>query len=476
MQMLTRRERRLPIQWSNRWRVAGLLMLVFTGAALLGTEPLRAAEKAGRAKARSSTDADKSADAAQEDAIRREIASLQEAGNWRGLVAKLKDRNPAVRRQAAFALQRVVPDVKQNAELKQLLPPLVAATLNDSSVDVHKHARFALRDVLSKVEDEAALIPVAQSFLAGLSHKDPQVRAHCAHDLPGVVSKIENEAALVGMMGPLTAATLRSESMDAPTFPGFALRDMLSRIDDQKALVPIMNSLVCGLKHKDQTMRGFCIHELSGIVSKIEDERVLGSTIGPLNAATLKAESMDARDFAGFALRVVLRKTNDEGALVPVMQTSLAGLKHKDSSMRAYYAHALYENVSKIEDKTVLVQMVRPLTAAALEVDDSGDGALRAPDLAYMGLKQVLDKVDDQAALRSIVLPMAEALKAEEVKRRTYAAHAVMLFGHKVKDKAALWPLVQPLVAAHFHDPDETARRSAGLALERTFGRMPGPN
>ncbi len=101
---------------------------------------------------------------------------------------------------------------------------------------------------------------------------------------------------------------------------------------------------------------------------------------------------------------------------------------------------------------------------------------MSAGDLAYSALKQVLDKVDDQAALKSIVLPMAEALTAEEVKRRRYAAHAVMLFAHKVKDKAALWPLVQPLVAAHFHDPDETARRSAGLALERTFGRIPDPN
>jgi hypothetical protein len=51
-----------------------------------------------------------------------------------------------------------------------------------------------------------------------------------------------------------------------------------------------------------------------------------------------------------------------------------------------------------------------------------------------------------------------------------------MLFGYKVEEKAALWPLVQPLVAAHFHDPDEIARRSAGLALERIFGRMPEPN
>jgi hypothetical protein len=234
-----------------------------------------------------------------------------------------------------------------------------------------------------------------------------------------------------------------------------------------------MNLLLGGLRHKHPTMRGFCIHELSGIASKIEDERVLRGLVGPLTSATLKAESMEARDFAGFALRIVLRKTSDERTLVPVMQSSLAGLNHKDATMRTYFAHALYENVSKIENEAVLVQMVKPLTAAALQVGDSGDGGLEAPDLAYMALKQLLDKVDDQAVLKSIVLPMAEALKAKEVKRRRYAAHAVMLFAHKVKDKAALWPLVQPLVAAHFHDPDQAVRQSARLALERTFGRVP---
>jgi HEAT repeat protein len=310
------------------------------------------------------------------------------------LVATLKDKHPTVRRQAAFAVQRVVSEVKRDAELKQLLPPLVAATLNDPSAEVHLHARFALRHALSKVNDEAALISVAQSFLAGLSHKDPQVRAHCAHDVSGLVGRIENEAALVRMMP-------------------------------------------------------------------------------DLNAATLKAESMEAPDFAGFALRVVLRKTNSERALVPLIQSWLTALNHQDSSMRAYFAHALYENVGKIEDRKVLVQTLRPLTAASLQATDSRDGGFESPDLAYMALKQVLDEVDDQAALKTIISPMAEALKSDRRKRRRYAAHAVMLFGHKVEDKAALWPLVQPLVAAHFHDPDETAKRSAGLALERTFGRMP---
>ena len=67
--------------------------------------------------------------------------------------------------------------------------------------------------------------------------------------------------------------------------------------------------------------------------------------------------------------------------------------------------------MSKVDDKTVLMRTVGPLTTASLQVTDSNDSGLSAGDLAYSALKQVLDKVDDQAALKSIVLPMAEALR-----------------------------------------------------------------
>ncbi|MGB2823908.1 MAG: hypothetical protein WBF17_23215 [Phycisphaerae bacterium] len=210
-------------------------------------------------------------------------------------------------------------------------------------------------------------------------------------------------------------------------------------------------------------------------VGVIGDEKALVQVMEPLTAATLEAESMAARDFPGFALRNVLRKVDDQDAVVPVMQAFLDGLEHRDSTMRTYCAHGLHENVSKIRDQAVLTSMVGPLTAAALQVDDSETKGLGAGGLAFSALKQVLDKVDDQAALRSIIPPMARALEARYVKRRRYAAHAVMLFAHKVRDKAALASLRQPLVTAHFSDPDRKVRDSAGLALKRTFGQVPKP-
>jgi hypothetical protein len=251
---------------------------------------------------------------------------------------------------------------------------------------------------------------------------------------------------------------------------------VLREVEDEAALISVTQPYLAGLRHKDPQLRAHCAHGLSEVVSKIEDKPALARMLGPLTDATLQSQGMDASDFPGFALRNVLRRTTDEAAVAPVLKSSLAGLKHKDSTMRTFFAHTFHENVSKVTDKQLLAQMVAPLTTASLNITDSSGSTFGAADLAYSALKQVLDKVDDQAALKSIVQPMADALESKETKRRRYAAHAVMLFAHKVKDKAALWPLVQPLVAVHFHDPDETVRRSAGMALERTFGRMPKPN
>jgi HEAT repeat protein len=329
------------------------------------------------------------------DVSRKRDEPLKRTDNWRDLIAKLRDKNPEICQRAAAALQNALKQVRREAELKQVIPPLLHATLNDSRSAVREPARHALRHVLGKVTDEAVLISVAKLYVAGLSHKDETVRSHCAHDL-------------------------------------------------------------------------------SEVMRKIEDEKVLAGLLPSLTNATLKSESMNARDFPGFVLRSVLRKVNDSKAVTPVMQTFVGELKHKDSTMRTFFTHGLHENVGKIKDKAVLVRMVAPLATATvtLEVTDAKTDGAKAGELAYFALRQVLEQVDDQAALKSIVLPMAQALKAKEVKRRRYVAHTVMLFGYKVKDKTALTSLVRPLVDAHFHDSDKNVRESAGRALERTFGRV----
>ena len=310
-----------------------------------------------------------------------------------------------------------------------------------------------------------------------LGDKAPEVRLQAARALREVMNDVKNEADLERVLSPLLLATLKDSSADVRDNARFALRNALRKVDDEEALIPVAESLLAGLEHKDAAIRAHCAHDLSNVVmGKIDNEKALRRMLGRLTTATLKAESMNAADFPGFALRIVLRKTSDEAAVTPVMESALVGLKHKDSTMRAYFAHALAENIAKVKDSKTLVRMVRPLTGAALKQVDSTDSRTsdaRARDSAYFALKHVLGKADDQAALRSVIEPMATALKATQVKQRRYAAHMVMIFAHKVENEAALMPLVRPLVRAHFHDPDESVRVQAGLALKRTFGSTP---
>ncbi len=112
--------------------------------------------------------------------VTRRPQPSKRSGNWRQCVAELKDKDPEVRRRAVTALRDVLRQVDTEAELKEIIPSLVVAALIDSSAEVREPARLVLRHVVSKVEDEVVLISVAESYLAGLKHKDAKVRAHCA--------------------------------------------------------------------------------------------------------------------------------------------------------------------------------------------------------------------------------------------------------------------------------------------------------
>jgi hypothetical protein len=373
-------------------KIAVLLLALMTAGCSAENQPVNAEKQPVDAERRPVDEKEKASDTRVEGTSN--VEKVKSDVDLRALTAGLKDKAPEVRRRNAVALHVALKNVDREEDLKEVIPTLLSASRNDSDAHVRQHTRFALRHALDKIKDETAFVPVAQSYLDGLKHKDPTVRYHCAHDLSHIVGKITDERALIRLMGPMTAATLRSGSMKA-------------------------------------------------------------------------------KDFPGFGLRTVLRKVRDSDAMISVMRSFIGGLDHEDSTMRTFCAHGLHENVSKIRDKTVLARMVKPLTTASLRAEDSKDKGMGAADLAYSALKQVLDRVDDQAALLSIIETMALALGEKEVKPRRYAAHAVMLFGHKVKNKKALEPLYEPLVAAYHHDTDERVRVSARFALHKTFGRVP---
>lgn len=232
-------------------------------------------------------------------------------------------------------------------------------------------------------------------------------------------------------------------------------------------------ALAVRLEDKNPELRRKAAHALGEVLKDAENKAVLRQAAPLLVDAMLNNSDEQVRQQTGFALRYVLRNT-EFWVATPIMQDFIAGLENKDEATQRFCAHGLHENVGKVRDQAVLVKMLSPLAkaTATLPVTKAGEDGAEAGELAYFALRQVLEKVDDPAALQSIIPPMIKALQAKEVKRRRYAAHVAMLFTRKVQDKATLKPLVDQLVVAHLRDSDERVRQQAGMALKNTIGQQ----
>lgn len=305
-----------------------------------------------------------------------------------------------------------------------------------------------------------------RGLAARLKGADPEVRQLAARALQELAADEVAGAQLEQVVPALVVAMLNDSSPQVRQPARFALRSAIEKVDDQEVLIDVMHALVANLRHEDETIRAHCAHDLARVVGRIDERAALANVLAPLAVATLKAESMDADDFAGFALRNALRKIDDQHALIPAMRVLLVGLKHKNATMRAYSAHDLSENMSKIDDETALVGMMGPIMSAALQHEAS-----RARLSAGFALRQILDRISDETALRSAVSPLARALASDDVAQRRYAAHAITLFARKIDDPNALTPLIQPLVHAHFHDSDQRVRELSARALQHAFDR-----
>ncbi len=484
--------------------------------------------------------------AANSNAVGETVEELKQAGDLRGLVAKLGDHRAEVRRDAAVAMPGVAEKVKDPKTLDSVVGRLIDVRMRDPWRTTREYSGRALMYALNRTEDQVVLSNCVQPLVDALDQGevDLERRRYAAVALSTVVMRLESVDLLRPRMTDLLLSALNDPDEGVRTYAERALQHTLQKLDHEPTLTIAVRPLAAQLESKDVHARGYAAVMLSGVVRKIKDPGTLKSLLGPITVAATKDPDKDVREYAGramrhiqnvlkeekepaavatekpvaksdnpsatarnaidqlkakgdwralvaklndqnpdvrqrarFALRDLLRDTNDESTLIPVMQTFINGLKDKDSTMRAYCAHGLHENVGKIDNQVVLARMLKPLAdaTATLQVTDAKSEGAEAGELAYFALRQTLEKVEDQTALKSIISPMTEALKAKEIKRRRYAAHTVMLFGHRVKDSSSLAPLMQPLVAAHFHDSDERVRVSAGMALKTTFGQVPNP-
>jgi HEAT repeat protein len=237
----------------------------------------------------------------------KSIEELKRAGDLAGLTAKLRDKDGAVRCDAAVALSGVTPGVRDAAALRRAVYPLLDATLRDTHLTVREYAGRALMSIFQRTEDESVLRPAAQVLVDAANHREVEAkrRRFAAVALWVVVPKVKSEISLKPMVPPLVVATLDDPDEQVREYAGRALLSIVQRIDDEATLKPTVLPLIAALSHKEIKMRRYSAWALANVVPKVQDKAMLRRIIPSLETAVSKGQHVHIREYAGRALKSI---------------------------------------------------------------------------------------------------------------------------------------------------------------------------
>jgi HEAT repeat protein len=99
---------------------------------------------------------------------------------------------------------------------------------------VREYAGRALKNVLSRVEDERVLNPVVEPLARALAHEAPRTRLYAAVTLAALVPKIRDEATLMRAVPLLAAAKRKDPDAKVREYAGRALSRMPRKGEEPK--------------------------------------------------------------------------------------------------------------------------------------------------------------------------------------------------------------------------------------------------
>ena len=432
----------------------------------------------------------------------KSIEELKKARDVRGLVAKLDDPHANVRREAAIALPGVVETVNDPDTLKRIIGPLTEARLRDPWKTTRDYSGRALMKVLSKRADQSVLANTVSPFLDVLAANEVETdrRRFAAVALSGVVNKLENADVLKSRISDLLSATFDDPDEQVREYAGRALQYGLQKLEHQPTLIPAARALAAQLGSKDLRARRYSSVRLSGLVSKITDQKTLKSLLGPLGFAASKDRDDQVREYAGRAVHHIKAALEVKKAAAPSgrkgatkvrscppparsskkanlpkvkpaksvdLQTLTTRLKAGKPEERLEAAGALLNSLKETHRQSDLQRAVPPLLAAAL---NDPDGEVR--EHSRLALRQGLEAVEDEAVLSRVAQSYLEGLKHKDDKVRAHCAHDLSRLVGKIDDQSALGRLVGPLTAATLDSESMDASDFPGFALREALRKL----
>ena len=460
------------------------------------------------------------------NALGKTVEELKKAGDLRGLVAKLSDRQASVRRDAAVALPGVAEKVKDPATLNSVVGRLIEVRMSDPWKSTREYSGRALMYALNKSKDQGVLNNSVSPLLDALDRGqvDLERRRYASLALFSVVMRLERVDQLRPRFSELLSSALKDPDEGVRKYAERALQHTLQKLNDEPTLTIAAQSLAGQLDDKNVASRSYAAVMLSGVVRKIKDPRTLKGLLGPVTTAS-KDRDKGVREYAGRSLQHIqsqlkasvkakvkappkkatapakgeskradnspaatetlfvalqtkarqpVRKTTEQ-TIADVQKAGnarglIALLTDPRGNVRRRAAFALRQIVGKVKDPATLDASIGRL----IEVAFKDPWKSTRGDCSGI-LEHLLNKTENQAVLRSTLRPIFDALPHGQVdqSRRHYAATLLYVVTRRLDHIDQLMaPRMDELLSATLSDPYEHVREYAGRALGHSLNKI----
>ena len=241
---------------------------------------------------------------------RENTRELANKGDIESLTNLLRHPDGVLRSSAAVELSNAIRSIKTEKRLIPLVRQHLESALRDPYQTVREHAGRSFQHSMRNISQQHILQSLVSTLADTLHSKEVEVkrRRYAAVMLAELMPRIENPVTMRSVLTRILDSTLNDTDEQTREYSGRAVQVSLRKITYPDALSEAAKTLTNTLKSKESLRRQYAAIQLSGLVQKLEDERVCRHIAPAIEAAATSDPDSTIREHAGRADRFLKKR------------------------------------------------------------------------------------------------------------------------------------------------------------------------
>lgn len=238
------------------------------------------------------------------------VRELANAGDIEGLTRLLRHPNGVLRSSAAVKLSNAIRSIKTEKRLTPLVRQHLESSLRDPYQTVREHAGRCFQHSMRNISQANILQSLVPSLVDALNSKEVEVkrRRYAAVMLAELMPRIENTNTMRLVLSRILDSTLNDPDEQTREYSGRVVQVALRKVTHQGTLSEAAKTLTHALKAKESKRRQYAAIQLSGLVQKLEDQRICRHIAPAIAEAAKSSADSTIREYAGRAAKHLKQK------------------------------------------------------------------------------------------------------------------------------------------------------------------------